>query len=177
MAICLCLRVTPTPAKSIHSNSNVAIYRSEIDSVTFGIFCVISDTLTSRLHSCLHTMVLRSSVLLINTTSQTYPDAYMDAMYAGSPVISSMDLVSYVDASCSSYRIPSTNCLTPVDFLGSTMMVIFQVLHLLAWIAPLPLGCQYLCGGILPGLRTMFLNSLVPCSSLLSGLARFFMFI
>ena len=61
-------------------------------------------------------MGLRSSVLLIKTTSQTYPDASMDAMYYVSPGISSVCLVSYTDASCSSYLIPSTNCLTPVDF-------------------------------------------------------------
>ena len=46
----------------------------------------------------------------------TYPGASTNAMYNGSPGISSVHLVGYGGASCSSFHIPCTNCLTTVDF-------------------------------------------------------------
>ena len=56
METCMCLRGTSTPSITIRTNINAAISRSEIESVLFEFFCVISDALTSGIHYCLHTM-------------------------------------------------------------------------------------------------------------------------
>ena len=45
METCLCLRGTYTPSSTIHLKSKSAISKSEIYSVTFGFFFVISDYL------------------------------------------------------------------------------------------------------------------------------------
>ena len=52
----------------------------------------------------------------IQTPPRPPPYAPMNAMYSGSPGISSLHLVDYLDDSCSIFCIPSTNCLTFVYF-------------------------------------------------------------
>ena len=116
----MCLRGTSTPSSTIHTNSNVVIYRSEIKSVPFEFFCVISSTLTSGIHSCLHTIVSRYSVRPIHTPPQPPPNAYMNTRYFGSPVISYVNLVGSAGASCHSCFIPFTYCLTAVDVTNFT---------------------------------------------------------
>ena len=116
MATCLCLSNTSTYFSTIHPNNKASISKSEIDSMIFGFFCVISDKISSGIHYCLHTMGSRSYVTTIYTPPQPSPDVYIDAMYAVYPGIIYVYLVVSVDASCSSCRIPPTNCLTAVDF-------------------------------------------------------------
>ena len=116
MATFLYLRGTSTPSSKIHPNNKAAISKSEIDSVPFGVFCVISDNLTHGIHCCLHTMSSRSSVPPIHTPLQNSPDESINAMYDGSPGISSVSLVGSAAVSCSNFCIPSTGCLTDVYF-------------------------------------------------------------
>ena len=116
MAIFLCLSGASTPYSKIHPKNKAAISKSKIDSVPFGFFCVISDNFTSRIHSCLHTIGSRSSVPPIHIHPQPCPDASINSMYDGYPIISNMHLVGSVAASCISCRIPSTNFLATVYF-------------------------------------------------------------
>ena len=116
MAKCLCLRSTSTTSSKIHPNIKAGISKSEIDSVTFGFFCVTSDDFISGINSCLHTIGSRSSVTPVHTPSQPYLDVSMNVMYAGSHGISYVQLVGSVSASCSSCCILSINCLTAVEF-------------------------------------------------------------
>ena len=62
----------------------------------------------------------RSYLLPIHNHPHPYPDASMDTIYAGSPGIISVHFVGSAAASCSSLRIPSTDCLTGVDFYEFT---------------------------------------------------------
>ena len=110
------MRGTFTPSSRIHPKIKSDTYKYEIDSVYFGLFCVISDNFTSRLHSCLHTMVSRSSASCIHTPLQPSPDVSMNAMHAGYPGINYAKLVGSAAASCSSCHILSTNCITSVNF-------------------------------------------------------------
>ena len=101
------------PALSI---SKAAISKYEIYSVPFGFLCVISHDLTSRLHSCFYKIVSRSSLPPIHTLMHPYSDAYMNSIYAEPFGISSVNFSIYAAASCSICRIPSTYCLTAVEF-------------------------------------------------------------
>ena len=65
-------------------------------------------------------MGFSSSVTPIHNSPHPSPDASINAIYAGSPGINSLHLVSSADASFSSCRIPSTNCLTAVYFVMFT---------------------------------------------------------
>ena len=65
-------------------------------------------------------MFSRSYAPLIHTPTQTSPDTSMNAIYAGTPSISSVHFVGSAAASCSNLRIPSTDCLTGVDFYEFT---------------------------------------------------------
>ena len=102
MATCLCLRGTSTPFSIIHPKSQADISKSEIDSVTFGFLCVISDDFIARINSCLHIMGSRSSVSPIHTPLQPYPDASTNVIYSGFPGIGSVHFVGSKAASCSS---------------------------------------------------------------------------
>ena len=84
----MCLRGTPTTSITIHPNNNAAISKSEVDSVSFEFFCVISEDFISGIHAYLHKMFSRSSVPPINTTPHPSPDVSMNDIYSGSPVIS-----------------------------------------------------------------------------------------
>ena len=116
----MCLRSTSTTSSKIHPNIKAAISKSEIDSVTFGFFCVTSDYFISGINSCLHTIGSRSSVTPIHAPPQLYPDGSMNAMYAGSPDMSYAHLVGYAATSCGSFHIKSTNFITAVDFARFT---------------------------------------------------------
>ena len=102
MATCLCLRGTSTTSSTINPNNKSDIYKSEINSVTFRVLCVISDYFTSWIHSRLPTMGSSSYVPPIHNHPQPSPDSSMNAMYAGSPGISSVHLVDFLVAPCSS---------------------------------------------------------------------------
>ena len=58
----ICLRGISTPAINFRPSGNSDIYRSDIDGVHFGFFCVVSYDLTSGIHYFLHIMGLMSSV-------------------------------------------------------------------------------------------------------------------
>ena len=120
MGKCLCLRGTPTHSSTIQPIRKAVISKSEIGSVNFGFFCVISDDFTSRLHSCLPTMGSRFYVPPIHTPLHPSYGASTNAIYTGSPGISSMHLIGSTDASCSSFRSTSTNSITAVDFTRFT---------------------------------------------------------
>ena len=62
----------------------------------------------------------RYSVPLIHTLTHFLSGAYINGIYAGSPVISSVHLVVSVDVSCISCIIPSDYCLAAVDFYRFT---------------------------------------------------------
>ena len=87
---------------------------SKIFSFPFGSIYNISDTLKSDIHYRLHIMGSRSSVPTIKIPPQPCPDEFMNSMYDGYPGISSVHLVGSDYASCSSYCIRSTDCLTDV---------------------------------------------------------------
>ena len=125
MATCLCMRGASTLFSTIRTNIKSSIYRSKFYSVPLGFLCVISDKLTSGIHSCIHTMGSRSSAPPIHTLHQPSPVASMNDIYSGSPGISYVHLVGSTDASCSSCCIPFTDCLIAVIFLGLTLMVLF----------------------------------------------------
>ena len=120
MATFLCLRDTSTPSSTIHPISKAVISKSEIDSLNFGFFYVISEYFTSWIHYCIHIMAYMSSVPPINTPMKPYPDVSMNAMYDGSSGISSVHFVGSKAASCISCHILSTDCLTVDNFARFT---------------------------------------------------------
>ena len=113
---CLCLMVASTPSSTNHTNSKAVISTSEIESLPYGFICVISDNFTTGIHYCPHNMGSSSSAHTIHTPLLPSPDASMNSMYAESPGISYVHLVGSVDASCGSFLILSTDCLTAVYF-------------------------------------------------------------
>ena len=60
-------------------------------------------------------MGYRSSVSPIHAPPRPYSDESKHTMYSGSPGIISVHLIGSTDASCSSFHILSTNCLTYVN--------------------------------------------------------------
>ena len=110
------MRDTFTTSNKIHPKSKSSISKYETDRSPLRFFYVISDDLTSGIHSYIHKIGSRSSVTPIRTLMQPYPDASMDAIYDWSPVISSVHLVYFAVASCSSCQITPTDCLTAIDF-------------------------------------------------------------
>ena len=171
----MCLRGTSTPFSIIHPKINAAICKSEIDSATFWFFYVISDAFTSRIHSCLHTIGSRSSVPPIHIHPQPCPDASINSMYDGYPIISNMHLVSSVAASCISCRIPSTNFLATVYFSRFTHDVSCPSTPFTDVNNPFASGMPIVARRYFP-MTEIFLST-PPCGSFLLRSVIIFMFI
>ena len=142
MVTCLCLRGDSTPSNTIHPKIKADISKSEIVSVVFGLFCVISDAFTLCLRYFLHTMGSMLFLTPIHTPIQPSPYSSMNVMYYGSPGISYVIFVDSAAASFISCHIQSTYFLTAVNVSGLPMTVPLPVLNLLLWVSPLPLVCQ-----------------------------------
>ena len=145
-----------------------------MDSAPFGLICVISDNLTSGIYSSLHTMGSHSTVSFIHTLPQTSTEVYINSIYAGYPSISSVHLVRSADASFSSGRIPSTDCLTEIYLAWFDHGDVITSTERTGANTAFNDGILIFVWHISPWPRKMFWNITVSCRSLPLGLTIFF---
>ena len=81
MEICLCLRGNSISSSKTHHKSKADISKSEIDSVPFGFFCVISIAFTSILHYCRYKIGYRYFLSSIHNPPQHSPNASVNTIY------------------------------------------------------------------------------------------------